>query len=185
VNKTISHYLKIILIGICCLALQSAKAQGQSEQQFQTIIINSMVDSRPEFSGGEDEFFRLVEENFRVNNQIERDCGNKTHILIAEFIVDKFGMLTDISFGGSGIVSAENEMKRVLESLPGWKPAVKDREACSCRVYIPFRFIINNQQFVLTNSGTEMVVGHSKKNKLLKVTIVIACLVGFYFLWVK
>lgn len=161
---------------------------GQEKTNFttyQTIYVSTEVDSMPQFKGGEDDFFRRVEESFRVNDQIIKASGKRTCILIADFVVSEQGEVSDIRFGGSGIIPVEEEMKRVLSLLQNWKPAVCQGQNCACRIYIPFRYVIDGQQFALVNAGNELLVGHKKGNAVLKWVIVLGCLTGFYFLWMK
>lgn len=176
----------LLLMALCLLPALCLKGQVNTNvTKYQTIYVSQKVDSMPQYKGGEEEFFRTVEENFRVNNQISRDCGSNICTLIVDFVVSEKGETADFKFGGSGIVSVEEEMKRVLSGLPNWKPAICKNEPCPCRVYIPFRFVIENQQFSLVTTGNEMLVGHKTDNKILKWVIVLGCLAGFYLLWMK
>lgn len=80
------------------------------------------VDALPSFPAGEKAFGNYLEQN------INAETGTKGRV-IASFVVDKNGSLTNVRILRSLNNQADEEMVRVLEKSPKWIPGRKDGKA--------------------------------------------------------
>ncbi|HBS86511.1 MAG: hypothetical protein A2W91_20040 [Bacteroidetes bacterium GWF2_38_335] len=151
---------------------------------YNTLYANQVVDTMPDFPGGEEELYRFIEENFHYTS-----FRSQTDIIVLSFIVDSLGKLSDIFFDHSPSIRIENELIRIVSIMPAWKPGIYLGQPVPVRVYIPLRYILNKHEFTIINSGTELVVGYDKSTLIFKLAIVFICcsimsyFVGRSFLW--
>lgn len=171
---------------LCLFGIQPIAFSQQDEENirmiYNTVYTDSMVDSMPQFPGGEEDIWRLIMENFRVNSGIANEAGTIENVFVVTLIVDEDGNTTDIAFHQSYNSLVEKEMLRVLEMMPPWKPAVTDGLPVPCRVYFPVRYLIDNRELYITNSGVDLVVGNAKKSKGLKWALAGISIILFYVL---
>ena len=137
-----------------------------------TIYVNSDVDIMPSYPGGESEVYQLISESFHVNQKMKQEVGTSIQVIIANFIIDSVGNISDIRFLESNSTLIVLELIKIFQKMPVWTPGYKDGKAISIRVYIPIKFIINDSEFFIISSGPEMVVGNAKSNRGLKYTLI-------------
>lgn len=83
--------------------------------------VYNQADSKPEFSGGIEAFYKYIGENFKI----PADLKEKAKI-IAQFIIEKDGTISNIKIlNGSGFGAGE-ETTRVLNESPKWTPGKID-----------------------------------------------------------
>ena len=151
------------------------------EDELNTVYVYSKLDRSARFKGGDEDLYNYISNNFHASFTMQGETGSTRQVMVLDFLVDTLGKISDIKFSNSIYDDIEREMKRTFEQMPRWKPAYKDGKKVYSRVYLPIRYIINENQFLILNSGNEMVVGNSHKNKLLKWLIVIVCVFTMYF----
>lgn len=88
-----------------------------------TIYVDSDVDTLPSYPGGTEELHRFIMENYTVTQRLEQSSGSTIHVMIVNFIIDSSGKISDIRFNQSD-PSTEQEMIRVIQKMPFWKPAI-------------------------------------------------------------
>jgi len=76
-----------------------------------------LVDSMPEYPGGQLEMHRFFISNFNYPAEIDACCK-----VIVEFIVDTTGQMTNFKIVKSLQKDFDNETLRVLKLMPKWKP---------------------------------------------------------------
>ena len=90
---------------------------------------NKLVDQKPIFKNGNDKFIKFITENYLGFNEVYGRA-------IIEFIVDKNGKLNILTIRTTGSIS-ENEIRRILNNSPLWKPAIKEGKTVEVKFSIP------------------------------------------------
>ncbi|MFH2094345.1 MAG: hypothetical protein ABIJ16_01495, partial [Bacteroidota bacterium] len=124
------------------------------------------------FPGGDDEIYQFIGDHFHVSRNMINDVGPSAQAMIVSFLVDTTGNISDITFGSPNNVYIENEMIRVIGEMPEWEPGWLDGEKTIVRVYVPIRYFLRDHEFLITTSGTDMVVGNTKKTWWVKILLV-------------
>lgn len=127
---------KIVLLMVVFCVFQTSKAQTtetNSDEDQQNSIYNSAgVEVKPEFPGGNSEFYHFIGKNYKVPDI----AGLKGKIMVA-FVIEKDGTLTEIKVlkdigYGTGI-----EAIRVLSKCPRWTPAMQNGQNVRCAYTLP------------------------------------------------
>lgn len=170
--------MKFKLILFFCLFTIGLKAQ---QKTFNTFYVTTDLDSLPFFSYDPYAVNQFITDNFKTTSIIKKEAGTKINSLIVNFVIDTNGDIYDIRFQQSQNQNVELEIKRVIEMMPKWKPGYKKGTPTATRIYIPINYIINNNEFGISNASNEMVVGNSKKYRFLKSIIVVTSIAIMYF----
>lgn len=85
-----------------------------------TSAASMYADLRPEFPGGGAELKRYVEAAKQYPDSLPKSGVDS---VVASFMVEKTGHITNISVSGTKIPSVAREVKRLAENMPTWKPA--------------------------------------------------------------
>ena len=98
-----------------------------------------LVESMPEFPGGQQEMMKFLAENIKY--PVIAQENNVQGRVICQFVVEKDGKVTDIQVvRSSGDASLDKEAKRVIESMPKWKPGKQRGKAVRVKYTIPVNF---------------------------------------------
>jgi protein TonB len=98
-----------------------------------------VVESMPEFPGGQQEMMKFLAENIKY--PVIAQENNVQGRVICQFVVEKDGKVTDIQVVRSaGDASLDKEAKRVIESMPKWKPGKQRGKAVRVKYTIPVNF---------------------------------------------
>lgn len=87
-------------------------------------IVYTKVKVRPEFPGGISAFFKYITKNFRVPKKLMVDGK-----IIAQFVIDTDGSLTQIKIIKDLGEGTAQETERVLRNSPKWKPGESNGKA--------------------------------------------------------
>jgi protein TonB len=80
-----------------------------------------VVESMPEFPGGQQEMMKYIAENIKYP-VIAQENGIQGRV-ICQFVIEKNGSVTDIQVvRSSGDASLDKEAERVIKTMPKWKP---------------------------------------------------------------
>lgn len=98
-----------------------------------------VVEDLPQFPGGPVEMMKWLTRNLHYPKQLEE--RKITGKVVAEFIVNKDGSITNVSIA----VSSKNrifdgEVLRVLRMMPRWTAGMQDGQPCRTKVCIPVVF---------------------------------------------
>ncbi len=99
-----------------------------------------VVEDVPQFPGGPVEFMKWLTRNLKYPKQLEEQ--KLTGRVVAEFIVNKDGSITDVNIVGKLHPLCDAEVLRVLRSMPRWTAGVLNGEPCRTKVCIPVVFRI-------------------------------------------
>ena len=97
-----------------------------------------VVEDLPQFPGGAVEMMKFLQRNLKYPPSIqERKIQGK---VIAEFIVNKDGSVTDVKVVKSLNALCDREVLRVLRMMPRWTAGIQNDEPCRTKVCIPVVF---------------------------------------------
>ena len=97
-----------------------------------------IVEDMPQFPGGPLEFIKWLTRNLKYPPaaQSSRVQGK----VVAEFIVNKDGSVTDVRITKSLNKLCDDEALRVLRMMPRWTPGIENDKPCRTKVCIPIVF---------------------------------------------
>ena len=97
-----------------------------------------VVEELPEFPGGASEFMKWLTKNLHYPAQAQqRKLQGK---VVAQFIVNKDGTISNIELVKRVDPSLDNEALRVLRLMPRWKAGQQNEKPCRTQVCIPIVF---------------------------------------------
>lgn len=102
-------------------------------------VLNAIsIEDVPQFPGGPSEFMKWLTRNLKYPATAqERKIQGK---VLAEFIVNKDGSVTDVRIVGSLTPVCDNEALRVLRMMPRWTAGLQDGKPCRTKICIPIIF---------------------------------------------
>ena len=104
------------------------------------VVSLRVVEDVPQFPGGLTEFIKWLSRNLKYPSSLqEQQLQGK---VIAEFIVNTDGSITDVNIVGSLHPLCDAEVLRVLRMMPRWTPGILNDEPCRTKVCIPVVFKI-------------------------------------------
>ncbi len=117
--------------------LPNAEGETNNEQEDEVLSF-SVVEDLPQFPGGPLEFIKWLTRNLKYPAQARllRQQGK----VVAEFIVNKDGSVTDVSIVKSLNPACDREALRVLRMMPRWTAGVQNDKPCRTKVCIPIVF---------------------------------------------
>jgi len=97
-----------------------------------------VVEDLPQFPGGPTELMKWLTRNLKYPRQVadQRRQGK----VVAEFIVNKDGSVTDVAIVTSFNRQCDQEVLRVLRMMPRWTAGIMDGQPCRTKVCIPVVF---------------------------------------------
>lgn len=97
-----------------------------------------VVQDLPQFPGGPTEFMKWLTRNLKYPKSVEQ--LKQQGQVIAEFIVNKDGSVTDVKVLSSFHPLCGREVLRVLRMMPRWTAGIQDGQPCRTKVCIPVVF---------------------------------------------
>ena len=102
-------------------------------------VIFVVVESMPEFPGGQQAMMKYVAENIKYP-VIAQENGIQGRV-ICQFVVEKDGKVSDIQVvRSSGEASLDKEAVRVINSMPKWKPGKQRGKPVRVKYTVPVNF---------------------------------------------
>jgi len=114
---------------------RSAKSVQKKESR-ETITFS--IDQAAEYPGGVDSLYRFLQKN--LLHPITQDTSVSINV-IAQFIVNKRGHITDIEIIHSGGNEMDEDLNRVLKLMPKWNPGRQDGKDISSMQKLSVWFI--------------------------------------------
>lgn len=104
--------------------------------------VYNQADNKPEFPGGLEAFYKYIGENFKI----PADLKDKARI-IAQFIIEKDGSISNIKIIKGPGFGTEDETTRVLNKSPKWTPGKIDGQGVRVMYTLPISIMpkTNNQ----------------------------------------
>ena len=114
---------------------ESTTNEGSSEDD----VVFVLVESMPEFPGGQQALFKYLSENVKYP-VIAQENGIQGRV-ICQFVVNKDGSIDDIEVVRSGgDPSLDKEAVRLIRSMPKWKPGRHKGKAVRVKYAVPVNF---------------------------------------------
>jgi protein TonB len=102
-----------------------------------------MVDVLPSFPGGSKQISNYLSKNVKYPAK-DRE-NNLQGKVIAQFIVEPDGRLTDVKALRSPSKAMADEAVRVLSNSPKWKPGKVNGKAVRSQYHIPVNFVLSDE----------------------------------------
>lgn len=100
-----------------------------------TIYNSAGIEVQPEFPGGNKILFTFISKNFKYTDEMkEKELKGR---VVASFVVEKDGSLSDIKVIRSIGYGTEDEVLRILKSMPKWIPGEQNGKKVRCSYVIP------------------------------------------------
>ncbi len=97
-----------------------------------------VVQQLPEFPGGQSAFIEWLTQRLRHPSNMKNVYTK--HPVLASFIIEEDGSVSNISIVESVSPSFDNEVLRVLKLMPKWKPGKMHAKTCRTLVHLPVHF---------------------------------------------
>ena len=102
------------------------------------VVSFRVVEDLPQFPGGPVEMMKWLTRNLKYPKEAEE---NRLHgKVVAEFIVNKDGSITNVKIVKPLNSPCDREVLRVLRMMPRWTAGVQDGQPCRTKVCIPVEF---------------------------------------------
>ena len=109
--------------------------EEEEEEEFIFVVVETM----PEFPGGQQALFKFLSENVKYP-VIAQENGIQGRV-ICQFVVNKDGSIVDVEVVRSGgDPSLDKEAVRVIKSMPKWKPGKQRGKAVRVKYTVPVNF---------------------------------------------
>ena len=109
------------------------------EEEEEEEVIFVVVESMPEFPGGQQALFKYLAENVKYP-VIAQENGIQGRV-ICQFVVNKDGSIVDVvAVRSSGEPSLDKEAIRVIQSMPKWKPGKQRGKPVRVKYTVPVNF---------------------------------------------
>jgi protein TonB len=123
---------KILFLVVAFFAIQIVSAQDSTSVAQPKFVNYSMVDVKPEFPGGIEEFYKFIGKNYKMPN-VKKLMGK----VYVTYIIDIDGSIVDVKVLRDIGYGTGQEAIRVLESSPKWKPAEQNGQKVRCSYSLP------------------------------------------------
>jgi protein TonB len=116
----------------------AAPVEAPVEEEEEEVVF-VVVESMPEFPGGQQALFRYLSENVKYP-VIAQENGIQGRV-ICQFVVNKDGSIVDVEVARSGgDPSLDKEAVRVIKSMPKWKPGKQRGKPVRVKYTVPVNF---------------------------------------------
>ena len=116
----------------------AAPVEAPVEEEEEEVVF-VIVESMPEFPGGQQALFRFLSENVKYP-VIAQENGIQGRV-ICQFVVNKDGSIVDVEVVRSGgDPSLDKEAVRVIKSMPKWKPGKQRGKPVRVKYTVPVNF---------------------------------------------
>jgi protein TonB len=102
------------------------------------VISFRVVEDLPQFPGGYGAFMKWLTKNLKYPPTVQK--RKQQGKVVAEFIVNKDGSVTDVGIVKSLCPECDEEALRVLRMMPRWTAGVQNNKTCRTKVCIPIVF---------------------------------------------
>ncbi len=102
------------------------------------VVSFRVVQEMPQFPGGPVEFMKWLTRNLKYPPAVQQQQLQGR--VVAQFIIDRDGSVTDVSIVSSLHPQCDNEVLRVLRMMPRWTAGIDQGQPCRTMVCIPVVF---------------------------------------------
>lgn len=102
----------------------------------------TIVESMPEFSGGQDGLFKYLASNMHYPNKAKENGIQGT--VFVNFIIGSNGMVRDVKVIRGVHKLLDDEALRVVQLMPKWTPGTQKGKTVSVSYNLPIKFTLSN-----------------------------------------
>ncbi len=92
----------------------------------------------PEFPGGMEAFLKFMQRNLKQPNDMEEA---QKLVVVAEFVVDREGNISDLKIIQHARADLDAEVLRVIKKMPAWKPGMQNGRKVPVFCKLPVTFV--------------------------------------------
>lgn len=129
-------YSQNILLPVSSDAVKAKSVDVQDEDYIYNM---AGIETKPEFPGGISMFYKYVSKKFRIPKSKDFKGGK----VLATFVIEKDGSVTDIKILRDPGFETNKETKRVLISSPKWKAGVQNGKNVRVQYMLPITLSSN------------------------------------------
>lgn len=112
--------------------------EQHAEEEGDEVLSFRVVEDLPQPPGGYHEFMKWLTRNIKYPTVVQQ--RKQQGKVVAEFIVNKDGSVTDVGVVKSLCAECDEEALRVLRMMPRWTPGIQNNKPCRTKVCIPIVF---------------------------------------------
>jgi len=153
----------------CCLLSAAQEVQKDSLQNDNTVF--ARVETEAAFPGGLSAWGKYLQQNLKANVAADNGAPVGKYTVIARFIVNKQGVLSDIKAETKLGYGMEEEVLRVISKSGKWQPAIQNGRPVNAYRRQPITFLIDSDDFEIqstepytffTNTNNEITITAAK-----------------------
>jgi TonB family protein len=138
---------------VVSVVVNAKNPQQEAAEDIEMPKVFDVVENMPEFPGGMAAMMQFLSENVCYPEAAEK-AGTQGRV-IATFIVEKDGSITNIKIVKSVSKELDAEAKRVIEAMPNWKPGKQNGEPVRVKYTIPITFRLSSPSPSTQNQQAE------------------------------
>jgi hypothetical protein len=136
------------------------------------IIYPTDVSSPPQFSKGQASLYQYFEDNVRVFPKDYQEYGTNHIAFLYELKIDTLGKVTAMdlmesssSSQGTGFQAGHlsDEIRKVIDAMPAWKPAIMDGKKAEVTFYLPLAIQLDMNKIIIHDS--KYIVKYKNRKK--------------------
>ena len=128
-------FIFLALLTSSFLTAQNAEDTPKDSVQQEDIII------KPQFEGGTPGMIKYLQDNLQFS---EKDMGGlKKAKIYVKFIINTKGEVTKVENMNSVNEVLDKEALRIIESMPYWRPGIKNGTRVNTEMVLPISFMVN------------------------------------------
>ena len=140
------------------LSLNSVTTVNEEAEEIEEEIF-TVVETQPQFPGGEDSLYNFIYSNLRYP-QVAKDNAIEGRVFLT-FVVEKDGSITNVKIkrdigGGCG-----HEAKRVVEMMPKWIPGKQNGKPVKVQFNLPIIFKLKDEDKAKHTDETSLLKNDS------------------------
>jgi len=128
-------YLVLLLFTVIFLFPEKAICQSEVEIEEEIFVV---VETMPEFKGGNENLFSYIGKNVEYPKQAKED--EIEGMVIVSFVVEKDGSISNPKVLRGAHPLLDEEALRLVSSMPLWKPGLQRGEPVRVQFNLPIRF---------------------------------------------
>ena len=166
--------IQVLLCLALCVSAQEVVSQDSvanvsQQESTQDNLVFVVVESMPEFPGGQQMMMKFIAENIKYPAEAhQRGLEGRA---ICQFTVEKDGRVTDgCIVRSTGHKLLDEEALRVISTMPAWKPGMQRGKPVRVKYTVPINFRLS-ETTALDRSVPQFPGGLSQLNEYVKANI--------------
>ena len=124
----------LLLIGFYIISFPSTSV-GQTKNSKTYLYLE--VDKLPSFGQNKADIFQYINSKLTWPKGFDGDGS-----VIVSFVVDKEGKVKNVTIIRRLCDDCDKEAKEIIQTMPTWKPGIKNGRPVNVRMYLPVKFML-------------------------------------------